>query len=143
MLVHPIIDKLQTLRFFGMRSAYEEQLQMSDIDQLNFDERLGFLVDREMTERDNRRFKTRLRKAKLRQNACVEDVDFRYKRGLDKAVFMQLSDCRWIKDAKTSLSSVPRVSVKPIWHVHWHTKPVNTATRYFTSACPGCCRKLQ
>ena len=41
MLVHPIIDKLQALRFFGMRSAYEEQLQMADIDQLNFDERLG------------------------------------------------------------------------------------------------------
>lgn len=63
MLVHPIIDKLQALRFFGMRTAYEEQLQMADIDQLNFDERLGLLVDRETTERDNRRFKTRLRKA--------------------------------------------------------------------------------
>jgi DNA replication protein DnaC len=99
MLVHPIIDKLQALRFFGMRSAYEEQLQMADIDQLNFDERLGLLVDRETTERDNRRFKTRLRKAKLRLNACVEDVDFRYKRGLDKAIFMQLTDCQWIKDA--------------------------------------------
>ena len=103
MLVHPIIDKLQALRFFGMRCAYEEQLQMPDIDLLNFDERLGLLVDREMTERDNRRFKTRLRKAKLRLNACVEDVDFRYKRGLDKTVFMQLADCQWIKDANNVL----------------------------------------
>ena len=103
MLVHPILDKLQSLRFLGMRCAYEEQLQMPDIDQLNFDERLGLLVDREITARDNRRLKTRLQKAKLRLDACVEDVDFRYKRGLDKAVFLQLADCQWIKDANNVL----------------------------------------
>jgi hypothetical protein len=60
MLVNPIFDKLQTLRFFGMLAAFEEQNQMPDIDQLGFDERFGLLVDREMTERENRRFKTRL-----------------------------------------------------------------------------------
>jgi DNA replication protein DnaC len=86
MLVHPIIDKLQSLRFFGMRNAFEEQMQTADIDQLNFEERMGLLVDREMTERENRRFKTRLSKAKLRQHASVEDVDFRHKRGLDKSL---------------------------------------------------------
>ena len=103
MLVHPIIDKLQSLRFFGMRTAFEEQMQTADIDQLNFEERMGLLVDREMTERENRRFKTRLRKAKLRLNACVEDVDFRHKRGLDKSLFMQLADCQWIKEAHNVL----------------------------------------
>ena len=103
MLVHPIVDKLQSLRFFGMRCAFEEQMQTADIDQLNFEERMGLLVDREMTERENRRFKTRLRKAKLRLNACVEDVDFRHKRGLDKAAFMQLADCQWVKEAHNVL----------------------------------------
>jgi DNA replication protein DnaC len=103
MLVHPILDKLQSLRFFGMLTALEEQLQMPDIDQLSFDERLGLLVEREITERDNRRLKTRLQKAKLRLDACVEDIDFRYKRGLDKAVFMQLADCQWIKDTNNVL----------------------------------------
>ena len=103
MLVNPIFDKLQTLRFFGMLAAFEEQNQMPDIDQLGFDERFGLLVDREMTERENRRFKTRLRKAKLRQQACVEDVDFRHKRGLDKSLFMQLSACQWIKEAHNVL----------------------------------------
>ena len=103
MLVHPIIDKLQSLRFLGMRCAFEEQMQTADIDQLNFEERMGLLVDREMTERENRRFKTRLRKAKLRLNACVEDVDFRHKRGLDKSLFMQLADCQWIKEAHNVL----------------------------------------
>jgi len=99
MLVHPIIDKLQSLRFFGMRTAFEEQMQTPDIDQLNFEERMGLLVDREMIERENRRFKTQLRKAKLRQHASVEDVDFRHKRGLEKSLFMQLADCQWIKEA--------------------------------------------
>ena len=103
MLVHPIIDKLQCLRFFGMRTAFEEQLQTTDIDQLNFEERMGLLVDREMTERENRRFKTQLKKAKLRQHASVEDVDFRHKRGLDKSQFMQLADCQWIKEALNTL----------------------------------------
>jgi len=103
MLVHPIIDKLQSLRFFGMRCAFEEQMQLPDIDQLSFEERMGLLVDREMTERENRRFKTRLTKAKLRQHACVEDVDFRHKRGLDKSLFMQLVDCQWVKEAHNVL----------------------------------------
>jgi DNA replication protein DnaC len=103
MLVHPIIDKLQSLRFFGMRTAFEEQMQTPDIDQLNFEERMGLLVDREMIERENRRFKTRLRKAKLRQHASVEDVDFRHKRGLDKSLFMQMADCQWIKEALNAL----------------------------------------
>jgi DNA replication protein DnaC len=103
MLVHPIIDKLQAMRFYGMRTALEEQMQMSDIDQLSFDERLGLLVDREMTERENRRFKTRLKKAKLRQPACVEDVDFRHRRGLDKSMFMQLAEGQWIKEAQNVL----------------------------------------
>ena len=94
MLVHPIIDKLQSLRFFGMRTAFEEQMQTADIDQLNFEERMGLLVDREMTERENRRFKTRLRKAKLRQHASVEDVDLRHKRGLDKSLFMAHKACQ-------------------------------------------------
>jgi DNA replication protein DnaC len=103
MLVNPIFDKLQTLRFFGMLSAFEEQMQMPDIDQLGFEDRFGLLVDREMTERENRRFKTRLRKAKLRQQACVEDVDFRHQRGLDKSLFMQLAACQWIKETHNVL----------------------------------------
>jgi len=103
MLVHPILDKLQTLRFYGMLAAFEEQLEMADVDQLSFDERMGLLVDREMTERENRRFKTRLRKAKLRQAACVEDVDLRHRRGLDKKMFMQLATGEWIKQAHNVL----------------------------------------
>jgi DNA replication protein DnaC len=99
MLIHPMFDKLQTLRFFGMLSAFEEQIKMPDIEKLSFDERFGLLIDRELIDRQNRRFKTRLRKAKLRQNACIEDIDFRHPRGLDKSVMMQLASGQWVKEA--------------------------------------------
>jgi DNA replication protein DnaC len=98
MLTQPIFDKLEQLRFYGMLKALEEQMQMPDIDKLGFEERLGLLLDREMTFREDRRLKTRLRKAKLKQNACVEDVDFRHPRKLDKTLFMGLADCRWLKE---------------------------------------------
>ena len=62
MLMHPILDNLQSLRFFGMLKALEEQMKMSDIEKLSFEERFGLLVDREMADRQNRRFSTRLRR---------------------------------------------------------------------------------
>jgi DNA replication protein DnaC len=65
--------------------------------------RLGLLVDWEMTERENRRYKNRLSKARLRQQACLEDIDFHQKRGLDKALFMQLATCQWVKEASNVL----------------------------------------
>ncbi len=67
MLTHPTFEKLHTLRLTGMAKALEEQLQMPEPETLSFDERFGLLVDRELTERDNRRLTTRLRTAKLRQ----------------------------------------------------------------------------
>jgi DNA replication protein DnaC len=97
------MEKLQTLRFHGMFIALEEQMQMTDISSLTFEDRLGLLIDREMTERDNRRLTTRLRKAKLRQNASLEDVDLRYPRGLDKSLLMQLGQCRWLKEHQNVL----------------------------------------
>jgi DNA replication protein DnaC len=103
MLIQPIIEKLQTLRFFGMLNALNEQMDMPNIEELSFEERLGLMVDREMTDRENRRLKTRLNKAKLRQNACVEDVDFRHRRGLEKSAFMQLASCLWIKEQNNVL----------------------------------------
>ena len=107
MLIHPIIDKLRALRFNAMALTLEEQLQMDDIDSLSFEERLGLLVDREASDRENRRLKTRLRKARLRQNACIEDIDFRHPRGLDKALMTKLFSCDWIKDGNNLLITGP------------------------------------
>lgn len=97
MLNHPTLEKLHGLRLTGMAQALQEQAQMAEIDQLSFEERLGLLVDREVTERENRRLKTRLKKAKLRQAASVEDLDWRARRGLDKALVAKLTQSDWIE----------------------------------------------
>jgi DNA replication protein DnaC len=97
MLNHPTLDKLHELRFTGMAKALTEQMALPDIDDLSFEERLGLLVDREATEREDRRLQTRLRQAKLKQNACIEDIDFKQSRGLDKSLVLDLAQCQWIK----------------------------------------------
>lgn len=96
MLTHPTLEKLQSLRLSGMLKALEEQQRMPDIDNLGFEERLGLLIDRELTERENRRLSTRLKKAKLRHSCCVEDIDFKASRGLDKTLILSLAACTWI-----------------------------------------------
>jgi DNA replication protein DnaC len=90
MLTVPTLDKLRELRLHGMVRAFEEQLAGSEFGELTFEERLGVMVDRELIERENRRLKSRLRAAKLRQQACMEDIDYRHPRGLDKSLMMSL-----------------------------------------------------
>lgn len=98
MLVHPTLDKIEQLRLFGMAKAMREQLQNQKATALNFEERLGLLVDREMTERENRRLVTRLKAAKLRLSAAIEDIDFRQPRGLDKSLVLSLASNQWITE---------------------------------------------
>lgn len=107
MLIHPTLEKLHVLKLSGMAKALEEQLQMSDLGALTFEERLGLLVDRETTERRNRKLRTSLKKAKLRIMASLEEVDYRAPRGLDKSLMLQLSSCQWIGDHHNVLITGP------------------------------------
>ncbi len=107
MLYHPTLEKLQALRLTGMLSALIEQMHMPDIGDLSFEERLGLLVDREMTERNDRRLKTRLRQAKFRLQAHLEDIDYRHPRGLDKSLMLSLASCQWVKERRNILISGP------------------------------------
>jgi DNA replication protein DnaC len=107
MLNHPTFEKLHALRLSGMYQALVEQMQMPEITALSFEERLGLLVDRESTERENRRLTTRLRQAKLRQTACIEDIDYRHPRGLDKALITRLGTCQWVHDRQNVLITGP------------------------------------
>lgn len=107
MLIHPTLDTLKTLKLTGMVQALSEQLEMPDVTELSFEERLGLLVDRELTERRERRFKTRLRQAKLRLSAQVEDIDYRHPRGLDQSVMLRLATCEWIKEHHQVLITGP------------------------------------
>jgi DNA replication protein DnaC len=107
MLHHPTLDKLQQLRLSGMFKALTEQMNMPDSETLSFEERLGLLADREMTEREDRRLHTRLRQAKLKHNACVEDIDYRAPRGLDKALILSLAACRWVHEGLNLIINGP------------------------------------
>lgn len=107
MLTNPTLEKLHALGLTGMAQALEEQINMPQIDSLSFEERLGLMVDREMTQRENRRLKTRLQKAKLRQTAAIEDVDYRHPRGLDRALMTKLASCAWISHHHNVLITGP------------------------------------
>ena len=107
MLLNPTLDKLQALKLTGMLEALNEQLNTPEIEQLSFDERLGLMVDREITARDNRRLKTRLKNARLRQNACMEDIDFRHPRDLKRDQFQQLLASTWIKEHQNVIITGP------------------------------------
>ena len=98
MLIHPTLDKIEQLKLFGMAKALREQLQNLEAATLGFEDRLGLLIDREMAERDNKRLAGRLRTAKLRLPAIIENVDFRQARGLDKSLFLSLASNLWIAD---------------------------------------------
>jgi DNA replication protein DnaC len=107
MLTYPTLDKLHILKLTGMARALQDQIRMPEVDSLSFEERLGLLVDREMTERENRRLKTRLRKAKLRHHAAIEDIDTHHPRGLDRRLVIELSSCSWIGQNHNLLISGP------------------------------------
>src|SRR5262249_13343273 len=100
------------LRLTGMAKALAEQQAMAGIEELSFAERLGLLVDRELTERENRRLKMRLDKARLGQAAAVEEVGLRKPRGLDPALFASLCSCQWIAQPLNVLVTGPTGSGK-------------------------------
>lgn len=107
MLTHPTLDKLESLRLHGMIQALKQQWQQPEINELSFEQRLGLLVDRETDLRQTRQMQARLRKAKLRQNAVIEDIDFKHPRGLDRSQVLQLATCQWIKQKQNLLITGP------------------------------------
>lgn len=107
MLSTPTQDKLRILKLRGMLKSLEEQHTSGACESLSFEERLGLLIDRELTEQENRRLETRLRQARLRQTACVENIDFTQARGLDKALIKKLSGGKWIEEHLNVLITGP------------------------------------
>jgi DNA replication protein DnaC len=97
LLTHPTIDQLRELGFEGMIRACKE-MDSSQDDHLTHLEWLGLLLQREISYRQDKRLTTRLRYANLRHQACVEDVDYRAPRGLDRALLAKLAQCSWLDD---------------------------------------------
>jgi len=96
MLLTQTLDKLDALGLFGMALGLREQLEGSQYTSLSFEERFGLLVDREAEARDSRRLALRLKAAKLRQEATMEDLDFRAPRGLDRSIVLSLAQAGWV-----------------------------------------------
>jgi len=96
LLKHPTLDQLNALGLHGMAKAFVEIAANGQADGLGHHEWLGLLLDREASWRQDKRFAARLRVAKLRQQASVEDVDYRSPRGLDRALFQKLVEGEWI-----------------------------------------------
>src|ERR1700682_4577400 len=87
---------MHQLGLAGMARAFAELEANPQSADLSHAEWLGLLLDREVTERYERRLRARLRYARLRHQASVEDVDYRAARGLDRALFQKLATCGWI-----------------------------------------------
>lgn len=107
MLLHPLLEQLSNLRLKAMAKALETQLQQSDIGTLSFEERLSLLVQHEMTARENTRLSNRLKNAKLKQPACIENIDYQERRGLDKSLILKLATGDWIKQRHNVLLTGP------------------------------------
>ena len=107
MLNHPTYERLTQLRLHGMAKALAEQAQTPEVQALSFEERLGLLVDREATERHNRQTSSRLRRARLKQAAVAEDIDYRHPRGLDRTLVRRLLTGEWVRGHQNVLLTGP------------------------------------
>ncbi len=114
MLKHPTLDQLHTLGLHGMAKAFADLADAGQAKDLPHADWLAMLLDREASWRRDKRLTARLRAAKLRQQASVEDVDYRAARGLDRALFQKLSEGDWI-DAHDNLALVGPSGVGKSW----------------------------
>ena len=107
MLTHPTLDLLSDLGLHGMAKGFRDLADNPEGAALGHAEWLGILLDRESTLRQQKRFESRAKAAKLRHVAAVEDVDYRTPRGLDRAMFMKLTSCDWVRERRHCLLTGP------------------------------------
>ena len=98
MLNEQTMEKLYTMKLPAMAEGFREQLEVpNSCENLSFQERFGLLVDRQWSWKEERRMQRLLKNAKLKINACVEDIDYKTPRGIDKSVMLNLSSCQWLR----------------------------------------------
>lgn len=108
MMLEQTLSTLNHLKLFGMAKGLDDRLKMPVHADLSHDEFVGLLVQDEKTDRDNRRLARLLKKAKLRQpEACIEDVDYRHPRGLQKQTLLELANPRWVSAGRNVLLTGP------------------------------------
>jgi DNA replication protein DnaC len=107
LLKHPTLDLLAELGLQGMAKGFRDMTDNPENAALGHAEWLGILLERESTLRQQKRFESRAKTAKLRHQAAVEDVDYRTLRGLDRAAFLKLAGCDWIREHRHCLMTGP------------------------------------
>lgn len=106
-MVQQTIDRLHDLRLKVMADAYFDQKNRGDYGTLPFDERLQLLVEAEWLNRQDRRTKRRLKNAKLKQPACIEDIDYKSNRGLNRKQMEDLATCHWVRAGRNVIMTGP------------------------------------
>jgi DNA replication protein DnaC len=96
MLNQATLEKMQSMRMSAMAEAFQKQFESPQYGELSFEERVGMLIDTEWTAREQRKLSRRLKGAKLRYPACIEDIDYHPSRRLDRQVILSLATCAWI-----------------------------------------------
>lgn len=107
MLIHQTAEKLRQMKLYGMAELLLNQQSQTAAGELSFEERLGLLVDYEWTHRQNKRLARLLKKAKLKIQACLEDIDYQHPRNLDRSVLAHLASCQWLLSGQNVLISGP------------------------------------
>jgi DNA replication protein DnaC len=107
MMHQQTLDKLHALRWHGLAEAWRRQGEDPEVASLSFDERFSLLVDQHWTWRENQAMASRLKKSKLPAEPCVEDIDFRHPRGLDRSLIRTLADSRWVAQHHSILFTGP------------------------------------
>ena len=97
MLRQPLMDKLTSMKLWGMLEGLREQIENPQYKKLSFEERLGLLLDREWNIRQDRGLKRRLQIARFREVAVMEDLELSTKRGLDRSQVLYLAQEEWIR----------------------------------------------
>jgi DNA replication protein DnaC len=100
MLTQQTLEKLRDMKLIAMADAFSQQLAQPDLGDLTFEDRFAMLVDRQWTFKEDRRMNRLLRTAKLKDSACIENIDFKTPRGLDKSLVVRLTGSEWIKKAQ-------------------------------------------
>ena len=146
MLTHPTLDQLRALRLQGMIEALEEQRRDPNITDLDFEERLALLVQRQWLWRSNRALAARLQQAQLKVPATLEDIDYRHPRGLKRAQIDQLRVNDWIGQHRACLITGPTGCGKTYLACAWGIRPVVTDTALCITTprnCFGICSWLR
>ena len=107
MLNHPTLNLLNELGLAGMARGFQTLDAQPRAQSLDHAEWLGLLLEQEVTLRRQKRFEVRTKAARLRHDACIEDVDYHAARGLDRGLFLRLGSCDWIRSKRNLVITGP------------------------------------